>query len=191
MRTIGASQIATILGADPYSTPAELYERLLSGEGVPENEHMTRGKLLEDGLCNWWVHLIKASEVRKQVALVHPNGWARATPDVVARVDGALVIGETKCPAGWRAWDDRTGKYPYHYHLQVIWQLGVAQACGLDVVRGELAAGPIYGKLLRFNITPDPELFALALARAHEFLQCVEGRLPLPETFNPKQEEAA
>jgi putative phage-type endonuclease len=197
MVTIGASQIAAVLGQNPYQTPQELYEQLRTGAQTPDNEHMLRGRIFEGSILTWWEHLAqqqlrrspqtKPGADERQVSMVHPCGWARATPDGLT-VDGGTVV-EAKCPAGWRAWDDRSGKYPYHYHLQVVWQMGVAQACGLEVQGAELIAGPVYGRLLRFRIAPDPELFALAMTRAETFLQCVEGGTPLPEAFN--QREAA
>lgn len=195
MVTIGASQIATILGQNPYQTAEQLWQQLIDGAETPDNEHMLRGRIFEAPLLTWWEHLAgqtlrrgpqtKADADARQVALVHPCRWARATLDGLT-LDGATIV-EAKCPAGWRSWDDRTGKYPYQYHLQCVWQLGVAQACGIEVQRAELIAGPVYGRLLRFPIEPDAELFSLAMARAEEFLQCVEGRLPLPETFQPKE----
>jgi putative phage-type endonuclease len=183
--TIGASQIATILGQDPYSTPQDLCERLRTGTQIEDNEHMVRGRMLEDGLANWWAHLAGASELNKQVKALHSNGWARATPDGVAQVDGQTVILETKCPAAYKNWNQSKGLYPYHYHLQVVWQMGV---CADDEIRpayGELCAGPIYGKLLRFRIEPDPDLFALMLQKAEVFLNCVRDGSPLPSIFDP------
>lgn len=190
--TIGASEIASILGVDPYCTPQERYLQFRGEvEREPENEHMVRGKALENGLGNWWKALAGATSLKKQVKLLHPNGWARATPDGIAEVKGDLVVLETKCPAGWRAWDDRQGKYPFQYHVQVVWQLGVCTAVGLPVVRAELAAGPIFGRLLRFPIQPDPEFFALALERAQTFLKCVETGEPLPSAFHEAAQEAS
>lgn len=191
-RTIGASEIASILGVDPYCTPQERYLQF-RGEAPrdAENEHMLRGKALEGGLAKWWKALSGADSLKTQVKLLHPNGWARATPDGLATVGGELVVLETKCPAGYRSWDDRAGKYPFQYHVQVVWQLGVAQACGLEVKRAELAAGPIFGRLLRFSIQPDPEFFALAMTRAETFLKCVETGEPLPSAFHEAAQEAS
>lgn len=199
MLTIGASQIAAVLGHNPYQTPAELYEQMRTGAVTPDNEHMLRGRIFEGALLTWWEHLAqqqlrrapqdKPGADERQVALLHPCGWARATLDGLT-VDGTTIV-EAKCPAGWRAWDDRSGKYPMHYHLQVVWQLGVAHACGIEAQRAELIAGPVYGRLLRFPIAPDPELFAGAMARAETFLSCVTEGKPLPEAFNPQHQEAA
>lgn len=188
--TIGASQIATILGQNPYNTPQELYEQLRSGTPTPDNEHMVRGRMLEDGLANWWAHLAGATELNKQVKALHSNGWARATPDGVAQVGHETVILETKCPAGWRSWNEAKGVYPYQYHLQVVWQIGVCADDEIRVAYGELCAGPIYGKLLRFRIEPNPELFALMLNKAELFRSCVLSGEPLPEAlFSASQVE--
>lgn len=191
-RTVGASEIASILGVDPYVSPQLRYLQFRGEtQDAPENEHMVRGLCLEDGLGKWWSRVVGAESLKKQVKVRHPNRWARATPDGIAVVGGQLVVLETKCPAGWRAWNDRQGLYPFQYHVQVVWQLGVAQAAGFDVAYGELAAGPIFGRLHRFRINPDPEFFALAMAKAEQFLKCVRTGEPLPPTFHHEAAQEA
>lgn len=197
---VGASEVAAILGADPYRTPQDVWDSKVNGTPFVENEHIIRGKALEGGLLDWWEILsglkLRRAEVRegafsadpRQVPLIHPCGYAAATLDGITE-DGSLVV-EAKCPASGKAWNEAKGEHPLQYRIQVVWQIGVAQACGLPVVSGELAAGPIWGKLQRHAITPDPVLFALALSRAQEFIECVKAGAPLPASFSGNTEAA-
>jgi len=194
--TIGASEIAAVLGCDPYVTPEEQYARTRDEASAPDNEHITRGRVFESALLDWWEILEGRrlarhdtrgahSQDARQLPLVHPCGYARATLDGLTE-DGRTIV-EVKCPAAYRNWNEREGRYPFQYHVQVVWQLGVAAACGHSPEYAELCAGPIYGRLLRFRVMPDPEFFRLALARAEEFLQHVREGTPLPATFTTKE----
>lgn len=193
---VGASEIAAVLGADPYRTPQDVWRAKVHNEPFIENEHIIRGKCLEAGILTWWevasgMKLARRSvdtkteaglsEDPRQHPLVHPCGWAAATLDGITE-DGRMVV-EAKCPASGKAWDDRTQQHPQQYHIQVLWQLGVAKACGFPVEEGELIAGPIWGRLQRHRIEPDDEFFRLALERARIFIESVKSGEPLPATF--------
>src|SRR5574343_465026 len=180
---VGASEIAAILGADPYRSPQDVWETKVLDKPFVENEHIIRGKALESGVLDWWEILsgqkLRRAAVREgafsaaplQVSLVHPCGWAAATLDGLTE-DGRLVV-EAKVPASGKAWRE-PDVHPFQYRIQVIWQIHIAQACGLPVEGGELIAGPIWGKLQRHPIQPDPEFFRLALVKAGEFIEFVK-----------------
>jgi putative phage-type endonuclease len=191
--TVGASEIAAVLGADPYRTAQDVWESKVLGKPFQENEHIIRGRCLESGLLDWWEILserrLRRAEVpqgafskdSRQVSLAHPCGWASATLDGLTE-DGALVV-EAKCPASGKNWNEKTCEHPFQYRLQVIWQIGVAQACGLPVQSGELIAGPLWGRLQRHAVAADAVLFAQALERARQFIECVKAGQPLPASF--------
>lgn len=197
--SVGASEVAAILGCDPYRTAADVWRAKVLGEAFVENEHMVRGKCLESGLLDWWERLdgrklrrqggqsAALSQDPRQVQVVHPNGWAAATLDGITE-DGSTVV-EMKCPVGGKSWDDRSGAHPFHYRIQVLWQIGVAQASGLPVVTGELCAGPLWGKLQRHRVDPDSEFFASALRRAAEFMTFVRSGEALPASFGATLEQ--
>lgn len=54
---IGASEVATIVGLNPYETPLELWRRKV-GIDAPkaENAAMRRGHYCEDAVAQWWAH---------------------------------------------------------------------------------------------------------------------------------------
>ena len=201
---IGASQIAAILGIDRFQTAEQLFRRMLGLEPrEPENEHMVRGQMLEDGLCRWWAHLARAERRETQhrsagrildngqLQVRHPElPWARATPDLIALgypvgssdSDGMLLAVDVKCPNSGRvkvgeqwvaSWSEATQTAPRGYVVQSIYQQGVLRAAGVPVEAGELAAGPLWGRLERVAVPFDAELFALTLTRATAFRACV------------------
>lgn len=54
---IGASEVATVVGLNPYETPLELWRRKV-GIDPPkeENAAMRRGHYCEDAVAQWWAH---------------------------------------------------------------------------------------------------------------------------------------
>lgn len=213
---IGASQIAAIIGIDRFQTAEQLYRRMLGLEPwEPENEHMKRGKYLEPGLCAWWADLASAERRELHYAsrgVVLGNGqlqarhpehpWARATADVVAealpigRDQRALLAVDIKSPRSdgkkvgetWvKTWDEKAQVAPEQYVAQSTFQQGVLRAAGVPVVAGELAAGPVWGNLIRVAVPFDAEFFALMLSLAAEFRECVLERRPLPSHFTKEQ----
>jgi hypothetical protein len=96
-RTIGASEIAAILGEDRYRTPNDVWRAKVLGERTPLNKHILRGLCLESGLLTWWERLPELdgqpprrlsrrlsdgdSRDPRQTDVLHPNGWAAATLD--------------------------------------------------------------------------------------------------------------
>lgn len=98
-KTIGASEIAAVLGLDRFTTPRQLWERK-TGRAPPftGNPDTVRGKHLEASLCSWGLELAdgvrKEDEWENSHSTVLPNGqieawhptrtFARATPDLLA-----------------------------------------------------------------------------------------------------------
>lgn len=142
-----------------------------------------------------------------QLQVWHPeHPWARATADVVADavpVGGdphaksrVLLAVDTKCPRSdgkkvgdaWvKVWDEATQRAPEQYVAQSTFQQGVLRAAGVPVVAGELAAGPLWGNLVRVAVPFDAEFFALMLSLAAEFRAAVVERRPLPSRFTKEQ----
>lgn len=95
--TIGASEIAAVLGVDPWTTPQQLWERKRGLTVFEGNEATRRGQYFEPALCAWWLDLAKGERneqmqlrsgcrmVNGQLQVRHPvHTFARATPDMVA-----------------------------------------------------------------------------------------------------------
>ena len=93
---IGASEVATILGLNPWESPFQLYLR--KTHQVPpteENEAMLMGHLLEDAVAKRWEietgeKVIKASAA--DIIYVHPeHPYMRVTPDRIVTGRKKLV----------------------------------------------------------------------------------------------------
>lgn len=176
--TLGASEIAGVVGFSRYSTPDSLYrEKVFGRHQEPPNDDMLRGLCLERGLLDWWSrkHNDKCTP-QLSSAMDGSYRWAAATLDGLSE---SGVVVETKCPRRYDAWDVRTGKHPFEYHLQIQWQMGVARCEGLArVERGVLVAGPKDGQLLEFPVTYNTLLFATLLECGREFMSLVAFKQP-------------
>lgn len=54
---IGASEVATVVGLNPYETPLELWQRKVGIEPPKEETAaMRRGHFCEDAVAQWWAH---------------------------------------------------------------------------------------------------------------------------------------
>lgn len=210
--TVGASDIAAILGIDPFRSAAELWRQRIENDPFIGNKDTARGLIFEEALCQFYCSEYFAGvkgPVRKQVALTHPNTWAVATPDMILR---AVPIGQTsekslvvdvKCPRSpskpvkgssplryEKKWCETQQLAPLGYQAQSVWQQGVARASGVECDGGELAAGLFFGEIVRVYVPWDPTLFALMLERAEEFLSHVTSGQLLPPSFSPTIEES-
>ncbi len=119
--SIGASNIAAVLGVDPWKTPQQLYDERVNDAPFEGNEHTRRGNHLEPGLCAWYLDVAAAEDTadtwsslleiprdeKGQMRLRHPDfDWVHATPDLVVRavpicgsIDGPkFLVVDTKCP---------------------------------------------------------------------------------------------
>lgn len=83
---IGASEVATVVGLNPYETPLELWRRKV-GIDPPkeETDAMRRGHYCEDAVAQWWAHetgreIIKASAV-DFLFVDEERDYLRVSPD--------------------------------------------------------------------------------------------------------------
>lgn len=83
---IGASDVATVVGLNPYKTPLKLWREKL-GLDAPEeeNEAMRRGQYLEDAVARWWANetgreIIAASKT-DFLFIDETRNYLRVSPD--------------------------------------------------------------------------------------------------------------
>lgn len=90
-RKIGGSDVATILGLNPYKTPEELRLELLGRLAPqPSNEAMEGGEVMEDGIRQLYQRRTGRTVNRSHQTLVHPKyDW------LTAHIDGR-VVGEKR-----------------------------------------------------------------------------------------------
>lgn len=137
--TIGASEVACILGFHPYLSPYKLWAQLcgLIPRREAGNLATRRGQILEPALRDWYA--------RESSMPIHPGPgidelpWTRPdAPWQAARPDGwtSERLVEIKTASGWEDWGpEGTDQIPTHYAAQVLWQQWVA-ASHLENLQG-------------------------------------------------------
>lgn len=131
MSGIGASEVASIVGLNPYRSAHDVY-CLKLGLVTEEDSVVTRmGSRVE--ACVRAEYIEQTGAVIDEPGTVrHPTEpWMLATPDGIVR--GARRGLEIKC-VGWRSafhWGDEDDAIPDYYRPQVAWQMAV---CDLDEV---------------------------------------------------------
>lgn len=148
---IGASDIAGILGASPWASPWSVWATKvgLAPDDDDPTDSMTFGLDLEPVIASWFERRNSGFYVwaRQHRAVHSAIPWALATLDGLVLeeggdIDSAIAVFESKYDAGAR-WDE----VPWHYQLQVQWQMFVT---GLDVA--ELAVMHLAFGRPRFEI---------------------------------------
>lgn len=146
-RGIGASEVAAVLGRNPWSSPWSIWARKVglipTPEGPddgPSSDAARFGRDLEPITARWFHERTGLYVAGEQMMLTHPvNRWARATIDGLVfgaaavapgTVDDAFGVLELKY-TGQAPW----AELPDYHALQVQWQLYVS---GLE--HGWLAA---------------------------------------------------
>lgn len=176
---IGGSEIAAILGRNPWETPGSVWlkKKGLVDDNLEGNENIERGNFLEKAIVEWTGHRIKMPTVHNQ-ATVHAGGILYATPDGYTlraapsspEADQLEKIGliEAKAPSGNARgeWEDPAvlaDGVPEHYLLQTQWTMGVVglPTCNLGAF--------LNGRLWVYSITFNADLFKFMVQRAEEW----------------------
>lgn len=183
---IGSSEIAAVVGCNPWQSVHEVYGRKVGILPEPEvTPRMERGNRMEPVLLDWWreTHPDETLLGRPGPALrtLHHREhlWALATPDgIIVPENGTAILGlvEAKAP-GWRtrdAWGEAgTDHVPEQYLLQCQWQMEV-----LDVDVCDLVAD-VDEEFRIYPIRRDREVGSVLIERARVFWQeHVERRVP-------------
>lgn len=130
---IGASEVGTILGVNPWCTPLDLW-RKKTGQAAPEPENnaMLMGHLLEDAVAQRWaietgLDIIKSSQ--EDFMFVDPEKpWLRASPDRTYWLAGQARNDDNKgileCKTTMRDIDEDT--IPQSWYVQLQYNMGIA-----------------------------------------------------------------
>lgn len=117
---ITASNVAAIMGHDPWKGPLDVYLEMVEGKTTPKNEAMERGTLLEP-------YARQLYEAHTGIAVVsdvvdHPdNQFLGASLDGIS-FDHSTIV-ELKCPGTNSFENMKSHGIPYHYWIQVQAQL--------------------------------------------------------------------
>lgn len=183
---IGGSEIAAVVGLDPYRTPLDVYLAKVEGYEEPDNAAMERGRFLEAGVADWYAY--RTGRVLMPCTTVR-HGRLLCTPDRVGLLDGHpprdLSI---KVPGPYvrEQWGEAgTDEVPVPYAAQVQWELKILAALEISEPVADLAA-PVDGDLRVYTLTADAELQAMLVEGAERFWRDhVEPKRPPPLDHTP------
>ncbi len=171
---IGGSEIAALLGLDPFRGALDVYLSKAEGWDAPETEDMIRGQVLEAGVLEWYGRRTQTVVAPNSSTIQHPTRpLIRCTHDAMAQVSPLLwQIVSVKCPRrGSEAWGDFDGstRFPSHHALQLQWEHAVLTAANFHVAPMMHLAALVDGDLRIYHCEADTELQAVLLEQAEQW----------------------
>lgn len=156
--TIGGSQIAAVLGLNPYKSPLQQWRELKGVEKPEPTAAMRRGMVAEAFIQNFYQseHKVEYAFVQHQMQ----RGAARGTFDALTK-DGVLI--DFKSSALCKE------SVPTAYRMQLIWYAGLAKMEGLEVKSLRLIAADGFFNMYIHELPYDDELFQLMDTKAGEW----------------------
>lgn len=198
---IGSSEVATIVGLNPYETPYQLWRRKKGLDPAKEETFLMKaGHYLEDAVSKFWAdetgHRIIKSSAGDWIAYDSEKPWMRVSPDrefylLTSKRRASKGILECKTTQMHISEDD----IPKHWFCQLQYQLGVRGlqhgalawlTMGREFGHKEFAFVPAFFEWLEQEVThfwqenilgdKEPELIntADALTKFHEH---TEGKI--------------
>lgn len=163
---IGGSEISSLVGLNPYSSPIDVWRAKVEGVVFEGNAATERGNYLEPAVAAWYVDQTNA--VLRDVGTVrHPTSpIALATPDRIATIKGKERLLEIKT-ANIRQldkWGDSDDAVPEQYLVQVQWTMACVGLHEADVA--VLIAGDTFRI---YHLRLDLELVSMLLEAAEGF----------------------
>lgn len=170
---IGSSEIPTLCGLNPYSSPLKLWREKTGRDAPqPDNDYMWLGRKLEPVIGELFQK--KTNLVTQQADTLYgceEIEFACASPDFFTIENGEKGIVETKNRSYTQKEKYLDGSAPLTDHIQLNWQLGV---CGLNF--GYIAA--LVGASPKDFFTPrfefSKEVFNQSLELAQKFVHYVK-----------------
>ena len=185
---VGSSTIPTILGADKYKTPLQLYDEVVAqfdgGNMVfDDNPALTRGHFAENAVAQWFEATTGRKVVKKTAEIaVYTNDKypdCQASPDRELFANGAAKRPILECKDTLRhisATD--LDELPAEWYLQIQWQMGIMERDSAVIAICDGA------KTLQYReFAFDAILFEQAMAGAKKFIAAVRNRIP-PEPIS-------
>lgn len=130
---IGSSEVATIMGLNPFDTPLKLWRRKKGLDApIPENTAMVMGHLLEDAVAQRWMletkHQIIKNSAVDFIMVDEEKPYMRVSPDRLYWLEGMphndRNRGIVECKT--TALDVDYENVPLHWFVQLQYQLGVS-----------------------------------------------------------------
>lgn len=173
--TVGSSDVPSILGLSPWTTPAETWARLVGivpRYSVSDTPATRRGRIIESALIDEWARLNSPTTVERGPSITETpvivDGWRAARPDAVAVLGQSRVVVEAKTTRGWDSWGmDGTDQVPVYYAAQVAWQLSVVGVERADVI----AYCPMDDGIRVYTITRNEALERVIVDRVRAWME--------------------
>lgn len=173
---LGSSDIAAILGLDPWRTAFDVY--ISKTRPIPQDEETSvpqlRGILLEEPIAELYQEF-SGRPVRQVGLMVHPEeDWARANADRMTVVDNDDQPCEIKAPGREKYAEVLESGMSESYIVQMHWEMWVVghAVCSVPYGRATFVAGNLEhsrGPLLWYDLEGQPLLMEQLAERAHKF----------------------
>lgn len=129
---IGSSEVATIVGLNPYETPYQLWRRKVGIDApIDDNQYMRAGRLLEDAVSRFF-----EEETNKKIIASSKGDWliqSISKPHRIVSPDRLYWAGDKRNNANKGILECKTtqkqiekDKLPKHWFCQLQYQLGVS-----------------------------------------------------------------
>jgi putative phage-type endonuclease len=177
IRKVGGSDVAAIMGLDPYKTALSVWTRIVHGVETPDNHAMRRGRALESGVLRLYEEETGRNTYAMRSPLVGLPEHFRASLDGVSCVGKRgpgvqLRVVEVKTAGrgfGLEWGEPGTEEVPDGYALQVQWYLGWGLRVGRVQDRQADMAALLAGDFALYHVHFDPEVFGVLQDRAARF----------------------
>lgn len=192
---LGGSDIAAILGLDPFRTPLSVWGEKVRGIRVVPSEAMEAGNDAEPAIVRgyarqWGERLARVTDVSYPGpgTLLSPRDpWRGATPDATARRRGALIAVQAKLVGlgmahQWGDPEDGPEGVPEHVQLQVTWEsLHLHEALGVPMPEVAHVVAMIGTDRPIYEVPVDQELVADLLDVARDWWRrhVERGEMPM------------
>lgn len=135
---IGSSEVATIVGLNPFDTPLQLWRRKTGRDlPEPENQAMKRGHWCEDAVAQYWADTTGHQVIKRSVGdwIIRDNDrpYLQVSPDRTYWVDGDGLKHGKNAEANKGILECKTtnlavdaDNIPKHWFCQVQYQLAVS-----------------------------------------------------------------
>jgi len=181
--TIGGSEIAAVVGLNPWLTPLALWRRKVGlDEPQADNPSMAEGRAMEPVIAEEYREMTGATFLEIPPFSDPARPWRRASLDRLAQMpSGEVRVVEIKWSA--RGFGDEV---PAPYYLQVQWYLDCYRLPRGDLVERRAGARPTI-----HTIEAAPDVQAWLLEEAEKFvLLCQNGMPPEPADDNERAQVA-
>lgn len=172
---VGASEIGSVLGLDPFTTPLKLYglkTGLIAPDDLSDNEAVEWGTRLERIVSQKFAERNGVKLIAYKKRYFHPNGFISCELDNIIAGTDELV--EVKTANAWaiKKWE-KEDEIPASYVVQVMVQLGLSKRkVGHFAV---LVGGQRY---IEKKIVFDQEFYDTIITKVEAFWKMVQDRTP-------------